>query len=443
MNKSLLATAVIALLTPPSFAQDSSQEAWKQEMERKIEILTQELEKSKLGEVTEPTYKSAFGLAPAASKVYHVSRGVSIGGYGEMTVQDFAARKDDGSISGKKREADFLRAVVYMGFKFTDKILFNSEIEFEHATTASGAGARGEVSLEFAYLDFLVAKPLGVRAGLLLVPMGFINEMHEPTIFHGVRRPNVESNILPTTWRENGAGIFGVAGALHYRAYLMSGLQAIKDADITTGVKGPVQGFSASSALRNGRSKGAKSQSDDLAFVGRVDYHGIPGALLGVSYYAGKSGHNNTDAAGNDIDAPVTLADVHGQWEYRGLEIKALYARGTIDDVADINTKNGLTGNASVGEKFFGGYVQAAFDVLSLTGSKHYLAPFARWERYDTQQQVPLAFTKNPANERTEITVGVTYKPHPNTAIKADWQDMKDGAGTGVDQFNLGIGYLF
>ncbi|MBI2069538.1 MAG: hypothetical protein HYT79_02970 [Elusimicrobia bacterium] len=415
-----------------------------EELERRIDILSREVEKLKLGDTAaEPAYQSAYGFAPAAAKVYHINRGVSIGGYGEMTVQDFKGTKDNGAASGKKREADFLRAIVYTGFKFTDRILFNSEIEFEHATTGGGAGARGEASLEFAYLDFFLAKPLAVRAGLLLVPVGFVNELHEPTIFHGSRRPNVESNIIPTTWRENGAGLFGELGPLSYRTYVMTGLQAVKDADLAAGVKGPVQGFSASSVLRNARSKGAKSQAEDLAWIGRLDYKGIPGILLGGSFYSGQAGQNNTNAAGEDIDAPVTLSEMHGSAEYRGVEIKALYAQGSIGDAADINTKNGLAGNASVGERFYGGYAQAAYDVLSLLGSKQYLAPFIRYEKYDTQQRVPGGFSRNPANKRTEYTYGLTYKPHPNTVIKADWQNMKDDADTGVDQFNLAVGYLF
>lgn len=96
-----------------------------------------------------------------------------------------------------------------------------------------------------------------------------------------------------------------------------------------------------------------------------------------------------------------------------------------------------------MGERFYGGYAQAAYDVLSLLGSKQYLAPFIRYEKYDTQQRVPGGFSRNPANKRTEYTYGLTYKPHPNTVIKADWQNMKDDADTGVDQFNLAVGYLF
>lgn len=438
MDKIIKAVLVaMVAFSAAAYGGEQSRDAWKQEVERKLDILTRELENTKLGDVAEPVYKSVYGFSPAASKVYHMNQGVSIGGYGEMTVQDFKGSRDDGTASGKKREADFLRAILYTGYKFTEKILFNSEIEIEHAATAGGSGARGEVSVEFAYLDFMLAKPLGIRTGMVLVPMGFVNELHEPVIFHGARRPGVETNVIPTTWRENGAGFFGESGPFSYRTYLLAGLQGVKDA--SPGVKG----FGALTGIRDGRSKGTKSQAEDLAWVGRLDYKGLPGTMIGGSVYSGRAGQSETNVSGGNINAPVTLWEVHGSAEYRGLELRGIYTQGRIGDVADLNAKNGLTGNSSIGERLFGGYLQVAFDVLSLTGGRQYLAPFFRYERYDTQQRVPSGFSKNPANSRTEYTYGITYKPHPNTVVKADWQNMNNQAGTGIDQFNLAVGYLF
>lgn len=435
-KKGLIAvTGLLSLFIATMQAQ--AKEVTLQELERRINTLTEEIEGVKFGGGGESEYKSTYGFAPAAAKVYHVNRGVSIGGYGEMVAQDFSGEKEDGTPSGKKREVDFLRMVLYTGYKFTDKILFNSELEFEHASTAGGINARGEASVEFAYLDFFLANPLGVRTGLLLVPMGLVNELHEPPVFHGARRPNVESNIIPSTWRENGAGVFGETEWIGYRAYLLTGLQAVKDA--TPGVKG----FSASSGLRDGRSKGAKSLAENLAWAGRIDVKGIPGTLIGLSSYMGKSGQGTTDSTGKEIDGEVTLWDVHALTECHGLELRGLYTRGTIDDVAALNAANGLTGTSSIGEKLFGGYIQAAYNVLSLVNSKQYLAPFFRYERYDTQQEVPSGFSKNPANSRIELTYGLTYKPHPNTVIKADFQKMENQANTGVDQFNMAVGFLF
>jgi len=254
-------------------------------------------------------------------------------------------------------------------------------------------------------------------------------------MFHGARRPLTETNIIPTTWRENGAGIFGQAGPFSYRAYLVAGLQAS-----STTLAG-VDGFSAS-GIRGGRSRGAKSVAEDWAYVGRIDYEGIPGVLVGGSYYGGEA-DQDLMLGGNEIDVKVRLWEVHSIAEFRGVELRGLYARSKIDGVEALNTIQNRGATASTGEQQFGGYAEIAYDVLSLLGSKHYLAPFFRYERMDTQQRVPAGFTKNPANSQTILTFGLTYKPHPNTVLKADFQDVDNQAGTGVDQINAGIGYLF
>lgn len=435
-TKGLLGVMLAAMM--PTVALANTDEAWKQEMERKIDVLTQELEKNKLGaaaEKQEAVYSSKHGLSPAASKVYHVNRGVSLGGYGEFLLQSPSRERDNGDPSNRKRSLDAYRAILYAGYKFNDKILLNSEFEFEHATTGEGAEERGEVSVEFAYLDFLLSEPAAVRAGLVLVPMGFVNEMHEPTTFHGSRRPSVEQNIIPSTWRENGVGAFGHVGRLSYRTYVLAGLQGPEASN--------ADGFSAGSAIRGGRTSGSESLIEDVAWVGRVDYEVMPGSLVGFSLYTGQSGQNSSRPSGETIDGRVTLWEGHTSAQYRALELKALYAQGTIGDVTALNEANGLTGSASIGERFFGGYAEAAYNALAHFQTRQYLAPFFRWERYDTQQRVPQGFAKNPANSRTEYVVGLTYKPIPQVVVKGDWQNVNNQANTGVNQVNFALGYIF
>src|SRR3990172_10775864 len=194
------------------------------EQERKTGILAEEMEtlKSKFTLPETVEYKSLYGLGPAASKVYQMPRGLSIGGYGEASAIFFVG--DNEGPSKRSNVGDLVRFVTYIGYKFTDRIILNSEIEFEHATTSSTVSASGgSVSVEFAYLDFLLLDPLNVRAGLVLIPMGFINELHEPTTFLGNIRPEVEQRIIPTTWRENGAGFFGtLLPGLEYRTYVVN-----------------------------------------------------------------------------------------------------------------------------------------------------------------------------------------------------------------------------
>ncbi|MBI4424467.1 MAG: hypothetical protein HY554_12095 [Elusimicrobia bacterium] len=426
-----IAFAAVLAAAAPAPAQDRLTD-----LERKIDALSHEVERLKLGEAAEPTAEAAApGQAPAATKVYRsAERKVSIGGYGEMTLQHFARRNQMGDTAGKRDELDFARAVLYAGYKFNDWVLFNSELEFEHGSTGKG---RGEVSVEQAYLDFTPwGRALGLRAGLLIVPVGLVNEVHEPTTFHGVLRPAVERNLIPTTWRENGAGVFGQAGPVSYRSYVVTGLQATSNAGVT--------GIGGSTPLRNGRSSGAKSFAEDAAWVSRVDVSPIDGVLAGGSLYIGEMDHNFTAAA-----VPLTLWDLHAQLEYRGAELKWLYTEGTIGNPDSVNTANGIARTAAtttgVGRKLFGGYVEGAYNVLALCprSKGQYLASFLRYERYDTQAEVPAGWFADPANSRVEYTAGLTYKPIPQVAVKGDYQWLQNQARKGVNQLNLGVGYIF
>lgn len=422
--KYLIALFFATLLTV-GFVRAAEDDERIDQLEKKVGILTEEIERLRLGRVAEPELESVYGLGPAASKVYHVGKGVSIAGYGEMVYQNFSDEKEDGSDSGKIDQLDFLRAILYTGYKFNDRILFNSEIEFEHASTEG----HGEVSVEFAYLDFNIWRSHGIRAGMLLVPVGLVNEKHEPVLFFGANRPSVAKNIVPTTWRENGAGIYGEIGPLVYRSYILAGLDS--------------KGFRADKGIREGRQHGSKSKIDDFAWTARLDYIGLPGLLAGVSTFIGDSGQGKKDSSGNEVDGTVTLWDLHAQYEWNALVAKAVYAQITIDDVLQINDDLGLTGSNSVGEKLYGGYFVVAYDILSLLGSDQSLSPFFRFERYDTQAEVPSGFSRDPANNRTEFTYGVNYKPMDNLVLKLDYQDKDNKADTGINQLNLAIGYVF
>ena len=228
------------------------------ELVRKVDVLTDEVGalRTQVAVPEEPELKSQYGFGPAASKVYSSQRGLSIGGYGEVNYTGFVSDKGDDD----SNRSDAMRNVLYFGYKFSDSIVFNSEIEFENATTepVDNGGEGGFVSVEFAAMDFLWRPEVNARAGLVLVPMGFINEIHEPPFFFGVFRPDVEEKILPATWRENGVGLFGKIGeSLSYRAYVMSGFDAANFS---------VEG------IRDGRQQGSLSLSEDFGFVTRLDW---------------------------------------------------------------------------------------------------------------------------------------------------------------------------
>ncbi len=165
-----------------SLATDETVRRQVEELKRQIDVLTREIEnlKSAAPETTPEASGSrgSFGLGPAASKIYGVTRGVSIGGYGEAIYQNFDRRRDDGEASDRTDSIDLARAVFYFGYKFDEHFLFNSEIEYEHATTGEGDEEKGEVSVEFAYLDYLIRREFNLRAGLVLQPVGFLKVLH-------------------------------------------------------------------------------------------------------------------------------------------------------------------------------------------------------------------------------------------------------------------------
>ncbi|MFQ5680070.1 MAG: hypothetical protein ACE5HP_11505 [Gemmatimonadota bacterium] len=406
------------------------------ELRRQMEIVLRELEEMRLGrEVTVEADTTFFGLAPAASKVYRARPGVSIGGYGELLYESFSGTREDGTPSGATDRFDALRTILYVGYKFNDRLLFNSEIEVEHGTTDEGVG---EVSLEFGYLDFLLTDRIGLRAGLLLPPMGFINEQHEPPTFLGTERPETERRIIPSTWRENGIGIFGAARGLDFRAYLINGFDAVG------GGSSKASGFGAS-GLRGGRQKGAKAVAEDFAGVARVDYTRVLGLLVGSSLYYGQAGQNapSLTRPGETVDARTLIWELHGQYRARGLDLRGLFALADVDDVAELNRIKGLEGAESIGERMLGGYIQAGYDLLHRARTPHQLLPYVRFERLDTQDAVPAGFLADPANDQTILSLGAAWKPIPNFILKTDYQIHESEANTGVDQFNVALGYLF
>jgi hypothetical protein len=395
-----------------------------EELARRIDVLAQEIEKMKLGEVVPEATEVEFGLGPAASKVYRVASGVSVGGYGELLYQGFDSSRDDGAPSGRRDDFDALRAVLYFGYKFSPSWILNSEIEVEHGSTGEG----GEVSAEFLYLDYLWRPELNLRGGLVLVPMGLVNELHEPTVFLGARRPDVESAILPSTWRELGVGAWGDFGDFSYRAYVVNGLDAT--------------GFSAA-GLRGGRQKGARAKAEDFAVVGRLDWAGVPGLSLGASAWIGDSGQDLRTATGEGIAARTEIFEVHGEWKLRGFEARGLWAKAEVGDVAELNRALGLSGANSVGEELEGYYLQLGYDLLSRRGSAQQLVPFVRFESLDTQAAVPTGFSRSAARQVESFTLGLSYKPIDRVVLKADFQDYDNDAGTGIDQLNVAIGYTF
>ena len=426
-----LATAILtAGLAAPAAAQETATDQRLQELERKVDALSAEIEgKRREGLVSEEyDYQPAYGVGPAGAKIYSVDKGLSIGGYGHGYYRD-------SSVSGEDR-ADFYRNILYIGYKFNDWILLNTEIELEHTNAAFQ---------EFAYLDFLLHDAANVRAGLMLSPLGIVNEVHEPATYFGNIRPEVEKRIIPTTARENGAGLYGnLTDNLEYRLYVQNSFDAVADDGSSN-----IGGYD----LRGIRQKGSKAEADDLAVTGRLDWRPANGVLLGGSFWSGDMGHgqeltdfNNTGDSLGTPDVHMNLYEAHAQYKRGGLWLRGLFAQAQIDDADKLSAS---LSSDNVGETMTGWYAEAGYDIMPLIADRaeQSLYPWVRYTDLDTQASMPSGYDADPANDRTILEAGLHYMPHPNVVIKAEYKDFNSEASAEADNNHeevlAGIGYNF
>lgn len=341
-------------------------------------------------------------------------RGLSIGGYGEITYNNLEGKSDPAEI-------DVQRLVILFAYKFDDRTSFVTEIEYEHVK---------EVYVEQAFINYVLADGVNLRGGLMLVPMGIINEYHEPTTFNGVERPSLDSKIVPTTWREMGIGVSGRINnaSIRYQAYVMNGFLSYGDSHKLRGLDG----------LRKGRQKGAESVGSDVNFAGRIEYYGLPNLKFGLSYYTGNTQTTAPEISNTQIGLSMVGLDyryINGKLSSRGQFISS--------SLSDTEAYN-LAGNTDVGSAMGGYYVEGAYNLLPLD-SLQKLDIFLRYENFNTHQKTAGALIANDAYHRVETTFGLSYYLANGAVFKADYQS-KGTAVEGSDavgQFNLGLGVFF
>ncbi len=392
MKPFLLIAASALLLAPLATAQQDPDKL--DEVIRRLDILDQEIEGLRMTDNPDLQGGSMFGLGEAASKVYHQGEGLSIGGYGEFLYTDRLGSEAD--------VADMFRAIIYFGYRFDDNWVFNSEIEWEHVD---------ETAVEFAYLDYLHSNEINFRVGHLLVPMGIVNEMHEPTTFWSPNRPQVERFIIPSTWHENGAGLFGEVEGFSYKVYLMNGFD---------------DGFDlAGDGLRDGRQKGSKAKAVDLAYVVAIDWNGIDGLNLGGSVFMGDSAQ--TDAGPSDFGTSVY--EIHGQYQNGPFQARALWAAASVDDADKLPTP-------SASDDLGGWYLEAGWDVFAGNGDEDSLVPFLRYSVFDLQEDSAAD------TEVTRIMAGIAWQPISRVVFKAAYT-QEEFAGIDDNILELSGGYIF
>jgi hypothetical protein len=322
---------------------------------------------------------------------------------------------------------DFHRFVLLFTHSFSDRVRFVGELELEHAVV-EGLEEGGELELEQAYLDFLVHPALNFRAGMLLVPVGIINERHEPPVFHGVERPFVDTVIIPTTWFEAGAGIHGALGkGFRYRAYAMAPLDATA--------------FSAEEGLQGSAQHGSEAVVRNVAVTGRLEYVGVRGLQTGASFWAGDTGFNVPS-----IKTSVGLYEFDARLSRGRLEARGQLAHVFINGAGDLNDAMGrLTGiDPNIAEQLFGVYGEVAYRFLPAS-APHDAAVFVRYENFDTQFKMPAGSLPLPQFDRDAWVIGGTYWVDPDVAIKFDYTHVRSGSTVVPPprSVNIGLGWWF
>ena len=389
MKKTIIASALFGILaSQTAFASDETQELRKviEQQQKVLKDLERRLD------ATEQRVEKTADVVDAAAESKSAT---TLGGYGELHYNNITDNQ-----SGKDKKAiDFHRFVLFVGHEFSESTRFFSELEVEHSI--SGDGKKGEVELEQAYIEHDFNQMLTGKAGLFLMPVGIINETHEPPAFYGVERNPVEKNILPATWWEAGAALnVKAAPGLAFDGAITSGLYV----DETYSIRG-------------GRQKVSKAKADDLAYTARVKYTAVPGLELAAT---AQYQSDLTQGAGGVDTASAVMLTAHVIYSIQDFTVKALYAQWDIDgkEAEDLgrDDQNGW-------------YIEPAYRFNESFGV------FARYNEYDNNAG------NSDDTKITQTNVGINYWLHENVVFKADFEKL--GGAKDSDGFNLGIGYQF
>ncbi len=354
---------------------------------------------------------------------------LTIGGYGQI---DYNQPLEQGSQN--EGVLDVHRLVLLFGYKFNKKTQFVTEVEFEHVK---------EVYVEQAFLQYEILPWLKFRSGLMLVPMGIINEYHEPSTFNGVERPNVDKYIVPTTWREIGAGFTGVfpSAAIAYQIFVMNGFN---------GYDGSAK-LSGSNGFRKGRQKGSESLINTPSLAFKASYFGISGLQLGLSGYSGRTrsllyhGLDKSDsealAAADSSIVGLNMVGVDTRYLFGGLQLKAQINYGLVSNSAEYNEFTG----SDLGNTLLGWYGEISYNVLhSFESLQSELLPFFRFEQYHTHASVANSIGINQAYNRSDLTLGLGWKLDKGAMLKVDYQLFQNkGSDKNRHQINAGVAVWF
>lgn len=328
---------------------------------------------------------------------------------------------------------DVQRAVIGLQHRFDEKTKMVSEFEWEHAIVSSSD--KGEAEVEQLWLEREFQPNLRGRAGLFLMPVGLLNQNHEPTAYYGVFRPDVDTKIVPSTWREVGLGLSGdLSNGLNWDVALTTSPNLNKwDPTSTEGqLRGPLQAI---------HGEGQFAAARNLGVVGALHWRGVPGLLLGGSFVYDSIGQGQPGFLGNG--SKLLLLDAHARYEFGRWDLAGEYIRGTISNIEALDQSFAAGGTPTrtlVPQLFYGGYVQAAYKLWQ--NGDYTLTPFARYEIYNTAARfgsVPVAVGGVKSPDEKVLTVGASLRIGEGVVLKADYRSYEQNKlPDPVNHFNLG-----
>jgi hypothetical protein len=313
------------------------------------------------------------------------------------------------------------RMVPFLYADITDRIKFATEIEFERGGNNSpgqnGTNA-GSSNLEFAQLDYLVNETINVRGGMVLMPVGKFNLLHDSPLNDLPDRPMVSRLIIPSTWFETGAGIYGTLypgsrSKVDYEVYVVNGMGCNAGGGAITDTNG----------MRNCRGSVSRDLNDNKAVVGRLAYSPFLGIEVAGSSFYGQ--YNNKNAAGvNNQSDYIGIYALdwtlqRGPWEVIG---EAAWSR--------IEGNQGTTLTTQGPSGMFGYYVQGNYhfmpEFLKRLAPTHFteastFTATVRWETVDTDTSNNSRLANGqPSNQREleRLTIGLNFRPIEDTVFK-------------------------
>lgn len=410
--KSLLLAAIVA--ATPLMADDAGATSELDALKQRMSELEAKLADQEDGRTLEKIEEKA--IRPAASKV-------NFGGYFSIAYR----YHDNGDGARDASYFDQHRFVPQFDVQISERVSFATEIEIEGGGADVGFLSGNEILVEYAELNFDLAEEFQIKTGLLLIPFGNYNLIHDDPIHDLFDRPFVARRVVPSAFDQPGVGIAG--------DFNQDGFQLHYDAMITQGF---TDGFTNNGGARDARNSFRADNNYDKAFWTRVqltpDFARLSSGLdyltmqMGGSFNIQRIADNGTAQTlgwGGDFKLGMNWLDTSGF----GIDFEGEYARININRDGP-GVIDGLDGYYIQGSLKFRPWDNSEEDLVGGWLSKSgYIALVARWEENDLNDNVEGAARRD---DRQALTVGLAFRPFLKTVIRVEYK-MANSSNTDVD----------